>query len=208
MCRIKRRIVAGLLWRAREERLRWFTGYAPIYIPVSTAPTAVSVSQQVVSGASAIFPTSNIGYQNNLSATSTGPSSFNLRDLGSAAFIIQSSGNGDFQSGDFGQVLLAQTSDESGGGTIFRGGGPNPSNLQLRPGEEGLSFRNSLSNPYPPQGRPVFPPGGRYIEVDPSRLPAGSIIYDHNPPGHVTVIPPRQIDVLKNAIINAGKFPK
>jgi RHS repeat-associated protein len=90
-------------------------------------------------------------------------------------------------------------------GNIFRKGDPNPGNLTPRPGENGLSFRNSLSNPK--EGQPVFPPGSRYIEVDPSKLPPGSVIRDDNPPGHVTVLP-LPVDVLQGAVVGRGRFPK
>ena len=91
---------------------------------------------------------------------------------------------------------------------IYREGGPSPSNLKVRPGEDGVSFRNSLSNPYPLHGgqRPVFRPGEQYIGVDPAKLPRGSVIPDNVPPGHVTV---RGVDVetLQGAIVERGKFP-
>ena len=54
---------------------------------------------------------------------------------------------------------------------------------------------------------PVFPPGGRYIEVDPSKLPSGTVIPDNVPPGHVTVRPISP-QILKDAIIGKGTFPK
>ena len=88
----------------------------------------------------------------------------------------------------------------AGGGSIFRGGGKSPSNLTPRPGEKGLSFRDSLSNPYPKGDRPVFRPGDRAIEMDPSKLPPGSVIRDNVPPGHVTV-EPTPWEVLWKAII-------
>jgi hypothetical protein len=66
--------------------------------------------------------------------------------------------------------------DFGGGGPIYRGGGSNAGNLQARPGKDpdGLSFRDSLSNPYPKgEGQPPLRPGKEYIEVDPSRLHRG-----------------------------------
>jgi hypothetical protein len=93
------------------------------------------------------------------------------------------------------------------GGSLFRSGGKNPGNLTPRPGEEGLSFRDSLSNPYPKGDRPVFRPGDKYIEVDPLRLPPGSVMRDNIPPGHVTVSP-SPVEVLIDAIIKQGRFPK
>jgi len=58
---------------------------------------------------------------------------------------------------------------------IYRGGKPSPSNLKLRPGEDALSFRNSVSNPLPKTERPVFRPGDDYIGIDTSKLPPGSV---------------------------------
>jgi hypothetical protein len=93
-----------------------------------------------------------------------------------------------------------------GGSIIYREGGQNPGNLKPQLGKEGVSFRDSLSNPYPKGKRPVFSPGHEYIEVDPSRLPPGSVIWDDVPPGHVDVVrtPP---DVIRKAIIKKGRFP-
>ena len=72
---------------------------------------------------------------------------------------------------------------------IYRAGNPSPSNLRPRVGEEALSFRESLSNPYPlPTGqRPVFRPGDAYFAVDAGLLPEGTVIWDDEPPGHVSV---------------------
>ena len=94
-------------------------------------------------------------------------------------------------------------------GTIFRQGGASPSNLKPRPKDEGvLSFRESLSNSYPlPPGQlPVFRPGKEYRQFDVSKLPPGSVIYDHHPPGHVGV---RGVSVkeLIDAIVDKGDFP-
>lgn len=91
---------------------------------------------------------------------------------------------------------------------IFRSGGKNPSNLKLRPGETGLSFRDSLSNPWPlKEGqRPVFPVGGEYSAYDVFRLPAGTVIFDNVPPGHVTVVG-ATIEQLQKAFLYKGKFP-
>jgi RHS repeat-associated protein len=95
---------------------------------------------------------------------------------------------------------------------IFRSGNPNPGNLTPRPIDQGnLSFRDSLSNPYPlePGQKPVFGRGDSYFGVDTSKLPPGSVIPDNTPPGHVTVrgVPP---EALKDAVIpgSRGKFPK
>jgi RHS repeat-associated protein len=98
-------------------------------------------------------------------------------------------------------------STENQPSTIYRAGRPSPSNLKPRPGEDALSFRNSLSNPLPNTGRPVFRPGDDYFGIDPSKLPPGSVIHDNAPPGHVSVqgVPP---DVLKNAVTTKGSFPE
>jgi len=95
---------------------------------------------------------------------------------------------------------------------IYREGTPSPSNLKLRPGEEALSFRDSLSNPIPKGERPVLRPGKNYIGIDTSKLPPGSVVPDGvpgsavTPPGHVSVTAtPEQ---LKDAVVERGKFPK
>ncbi len=92
---------------------------------------------------------------------------------------------------------------------IYRGGDPSPSNLRQRPGEDGLSFRNSLSNPYPlpDNQRPVFEPGKPFFGIDVSGLPPGSVIPDNQPPGHVTVIDVAW-EILKSLVVDRGKFPK
>ena len=92
---------------------------------------------------------------------------------------------------------------------LYRAGQPNPSNLKPRAVDQGkLSFRNSLSNPWPlgSGGRPVFQHGDAYFGVDPSRLPPGSVIPDPDSPGHVLVkdVPP---EVLRKAVVERGKFP-
>ncbi len=91
--------------------------------------------------------------------------------------------------------------------SLFRAGGRNPANLATREGEEGLSTRSSLSNPLGSGGRPVFRPGDRYIEIDPRKLPEGSVIRDNVPFGHVTIkgVTPEEV---QKAIIDTGKFPK
>ena len=94
------------------------------------------------------------------------------------------------------------------GGTIYREGTPSPSNLKPRPSDNGkLSFRSSLSNPYPlAEGqRPVFRPNEPYFGIDTSQLPDGSITYDNIPPGHVSVegVPP---DALKKAVTERGSI--
>jgi len=98
---------------------------------------------------------------------------------------------------------------------IYRAGPPSPSNLRPRPGEEALSFRDSLSNPWvppaqrPPGWRPVFRPGEQYTPIDVSKLPPDSVVWDNMPPGHVSV---RGVDwqTLRDAVVEElrGSFPK
>ncbi len=100
-----------------------------------------------------------------------------------------------------------------GAGTIiYRGGKPNPGNLTPRPQDMGeLSFRDSLSNPWPlPAGEsPPLPAGERYFGIDTSQLPPLSVTFDNIPPGHVFVkdVP---VEVFKKpgVIVERGKFPK
>ena len=94
---------------------------------------------------------------------------------------------------------------------IYRGGRNNDSAIKdIRADPDGVSFRDSLSNPRPEPGQPPLPvlrPGKPFIEVDTSKLPPGSVIHDNSPPGHVSVkATPEQI---ANAINKAGsgKFP-
>jgi RHS repeat-associated protein len=91
---------------------------------------------------------------------------------------------------------------------IYRGGGSNPGNLKPRPGEEAVSFRENMSNPA--SGPAVLKPGEKYIGVDASALPAGSVKYDGgingNPPGHVSVS--ASIEEISQAIVEKDKFPK
>jgi hypothetical protein len=95
-------------------------------------------------------------------------------------------------------------------GLIFRGGNKTLKNLTSRPVDnEILSFRDSLSNSYPlpPGQRPVLAPGRKYLEFDSSKFPPGSVIFDHNPPGHVGVrgVSPEQ---LMDLIIKTEKLPQ
>ncbi len=91
----------------------------------------------------------------------------------------------------------------------FREGAPSPSNLRVRPGEEALSFRDSLSNPWPlAEGqRPVFRPGEPYFGVNTAKLPAGSVIPEGVPPGHVSVV---GVDpgVIRDAVIQQPPWPR
>jgi hypothetical protein len=91
-------------------------------------------------------------------------------------------------------------------GFLFRRGGTNPGSLKLRPGEEGLSFRDTLSNPIPKGERPVFDHGADFIKVDASKLPAGSFTRNGVPPGHVSVT--ASAAEIKAATVGKGCFPK
>lgn len=82
-----------------------------------------------------------------------------------------------------------------------------PSTLKLRPGEDALSFRDSVSNPLPKTERPVFRPGDDYMGIDTSKLPPGSVVPDNVPPGHVSV-QGVTAEQLQQAVIERGKFPK
>ena len=93
---------------------------------------------------------------------------------------------------------------------IYRAGKTNPGNLTPRASDNGiLSFRDSLSNPYPlnPGQQPVFQFGDDYFGINTSKLPPGSIRPDNIPPGHVGVtgVMPAQ---LKDAVVVKGKLPK
>ncbi len=98
-------------------------------------------------------------------------------------------------------------------GMLYRGGGTNPGNMSLRAGEEALSFRDSLSNPWPlaEGAQPVLKPGQPYFGVDATKLPPGAAVADGaagsavTPPGHVSVAAtPAEI---KAAVVEKGKFP-
>jgi hypothetical protein len=105
--------------------------------------------------------------------------------------------------GAFAATLKVVTGGTSS--TIYRGGGSNPGSLKLRPGEEAVSFRDSLSNPIGAKGRPVFRPGDPYIGVDTSRLPPNAVLRDNVPPGHVSVrATPEEI---QRAIVEKGRLP-
>jgi hypothetical protein len=83
---------------------------------------------------------------------------------------------------------------------------------RLRDGEGALSFRDSISKPMAP-GHPVMHPGREYVALDTSMLPNGSVVSDGVPgsavtlPGHVSVFVD-DVDILRAAIIEKGKFPK
>ncbi|MCA9933099.1 MAG: hypothetical protein KC415_04210, partial [Anaerolineales bacterium] len=120
--------------------------------------------------------------------------------------------------GDYGSIFAHNYAHAPGDALdentiIYRGGGTNPGNLTPRPQDKGmLSFRDSLSNPYPlAEGqRPVLEPGKGYFGVHTSHLSPGSVIFDNVPPGHVSVynVPP---EVMQEAIRLTGirgKFPR
>ena len=98
-----------------------------------------------------------------------------------------------------------------GPGIIYRAGRTNPSNLKPRQMDEGmLSFRDSISNPWPlePGERPVFSPGDDFIAVDSTKLPDGSVVFDNNPPGHVSVNGIlTSVETIKNAVLGIFRFP-
>jgi hypothetical protein len=98
-----------------------------------------------------------------------------------------------------------------GAGIIYRSGGTNPGNLKPRLSDEGmLSFRDSISNPWPlkPGQRPVFSPGDDFIAVDSTKLPIGSVIFDNNPAGHVSVNGLlASVEAIKNATLGIFRFP-
>jgi len=105
--------------------------------------------------------------------------------------------------------MMGETSDTLPS-VIYRAGKTNPGNLIPRDADNGvLSFRNSLSNPYPLNlgQKPVFQLGDDYFGIDTSKLPPGSVRPDNIPPGHVGVtgVMPAQ---LKDAVIVKGKLPK
>jgi RHS repeat-associated protein len=93
---------------------------------------------------------------------------------------------------------------------IFRGGRHNDSAIKdIRVDADGVSFRDSLSNPVPSAGEPPAPvlrPGKPFIEVDTSKLPPGNVMPDNSPPGHVNVTATRQ--EIVNAITGGGRFPR
>jgi hypothetical protein len=66
-----------------------------------------------------------------------------------------------------------------------------------------LSARDSLSNPWPlaPGQQPPLPAGKPIQVIDTSRLPAGSVVPDGIPPGHVSIGPNVPAQTVKDAII-------
>jgi hypothetical protein len=97
-----------------------------------------------------------------------------------------------------------------GSGHIYRAGDTSPSNLTPRPGETTLSFRSSVSEPYP-KGRHVVFNKSEYRAYDPTKLAPGSVTYDKYPDGHVSVQPPpiNSIEDLKRAVVgDKGKMQR
>jgi RHS repeat-associated protein len=89
---------------------------------------------------------------------------------------------------------------------FYRAGKTNLGNFKLRPGEAGLSARDTLSNPWPlaPGQRPVFRLGDSYVEIDPAKLPIDS--WEIEPDGHVSIT--AAPEVIQNAIVGKGALPK
>jgi RHS repeat-associated protein len=97
---------------------------------------------------------------------------------------------------------------------VYRAGTEgNPNHVRMREGEDAVSFRDSLSNPANKE-QAVLTPGRNYIEVDPSKLPAGSVVADGGktvggkvmPEGHVSVRATPE-EIVK-ATVGGGKLPK
>jgi uncharacterized protein RhaS with RHS repeats len=97
-------------------------------------------------------------------------------------------------------------SAEAEEGILYRAGGSNPGSFKMRSGEDAVSFRDSLSNPADAAAKPVFKPGDQFVGVDSSKLPAGSVVRDGSPPGHVSVT--AAPDQIRNAIVERGRFPQ
>jgi hypothetical protein len=76
---------------------------------------------------------------------------------------------------------------DNGRNIIWRAGKTNPGNFKA-PADGAVSFRSSLSNPWPmPKTGPVFAPGEPFSGIDISQLPPWSVEFDNVPPGHVSV---------------------
>ena len=94
---------------------------------------------------------------------------------------------------------------------VYRGGGKNPGSLKPRPVDEGmLSVRDSLSNPWPlkPGQQPPLPVGKPIQVIDTAKLPKGTVIPDNIPPGHVSIGPNVDPQIVKNAIVDTIKVIK
>jgi hypothetical protein len=87
---------------------------------------------------------------------------------------------------------------------IYRSGGTNPGNFKIRPAEQGVSFRDSISNPIDSKSNPPLK-SGAYVVVDAGKLPSGCVIYDNAPPGHVTVT--ASPEEIRAAIVKRGRLP-
>jgi len=70
------------------------------------------------------------------------------------------------------------------------------------------TFRDSISDPIGEGIEPVFTKE-EFIAVDGTKLPEGSVIYDNNPPGHVSVDSTKATytDIIF-ALLGVFKFPK
>jgi RHS repeat-associated protein len=99
--------------------------------------------------------------------------------------------------------------------TIYRGGGTNPGNF--KPGSDGgVSFRDSLSNPYPlePGQQPVFGHGAKWSGINTGDLPPGSVRFDGGTgryaAGHVSVrgVAPATLSNAAKGSGIGGTFPK
>ncbi len=79
--------------------------------------------------------------------------------------------------------------------SIYWRRGKNPCNCVPRTEDGGrLSFWQSFDAVF--DGAAVFKPGDEYIIVDANLLPAGAVMFDSDPPGHVSLIGV-QADVLR-----------
>jgi hypothetical protein len=68
----------------------------------------------------------------------------------------------------------------------------------------GCRFGKSLDASF--QGTAVFLPGDDCIAIDANLLPAGSVVFDNNPPGHVSVVEV-QLEVLRT-LARKGKISR
>lgn len=101
-------------------------------------------------------------------------------------------------------TLNVANEDVYGDHIIFREGKPSPSNFRPRPKDKGfLSFRDSLSNPCTCWERPVFRPDEPYMHIDTTKLPTGSVVWDNDPPGHVSVLGVSE-ETFQKAVVKRG----
>ena len=144
-----------------------------------------------------------------------------LRTARGASKVLQKTGEAAIEIGMWelglralGSIIKVVRAESTVPSAIYRGGGKNPGSLTPRAVDEGmLSTRDSLSNPWPlaPGQKPTFPVGGPYQVIDTAKLPPGTVIRDGAPfgpqvPGHVSVGPNVPAEVVKQAIIESGKF--